>query len=492
MNEHQNPVGVRCITPSVVPGEEVLIDVESGWGEHYETVQVDVIRCGVLNPTLAWMAGSATHLSPGPYRFTVDSSAMSTGFYEVGCVGFHSAESSEEVQPKYFYGSRDFERTFFEVRQAGEAAHTEEEVRSLVAESERNIEDEFQSGLDISSGSSESQTYLVLVFVAGVLVTERMRFHRWEIVPFRGLDKKDQVEVVNEFLNAHSIEVRFEHTQQQSESVRRERPTYVAHFPLIKAASEQQLLDYVTKEVDTLSEVLALYRGGNGQIFNIFMGHLEADMVELHGPRSTYRGNLVTGQPAGEDPEHIAASLGKMRSASFRYLFSLYREALSEQNLDFRYVRCWQILEVLAEAQNYDLKEKIYDAYGTPILTDGEKQIRLGGNGKANAKAIVYRLLYDLHRERGIHMSLKIPLPPIAGGGERFITYSLWERVRAWHGIRNAAVHFGGFQPSDPLQQERFIDFNICKRVYKDMQVIGQDVLIGSLQGAVRLALPLT
>ena len=410
-------------------------------------------------------------------------------------VGFHGTEFNKEIQPKYFYGGRDFERTIFEVRRAGDTVHSEEEVRSIVAESEKRIEEEFWTGLDISEGSDTSKAFLVLVFVVGVLITVRVRFDRWEVFPHRGLDKKNQVEFVNEFLKTYSVPAQVEYTQKLSTNTQRNNPTYVAHFPLIKANSREQVLNYVTKEVHTLSEVLALTRGGDGQIFNIFIENIETGGHELYAPRPTYIGNQLTGWGTGDDPEHIAASFKKMKSARFRYLFNLYREAISEQNLDFRYARYWQILEVLAEAQNYDLNEKIYDASGTPIrYKEGGKEIRLGTIRKdvaiANAKAIVYKMLYDLYQKNSISMNLTIPLQDTGQQVSRTITYSLWERVKVWHGMRNAAAHYGGFQPADPLQEAKFNDFAVCKKFYEDIQEIGQDVLIWSLQDAVKLALP--
>ena len=132
---------------------------------------------------------------------------------------------------------------------------------------------------------------------------------------------------------------------------------------------------------------------------------------------STYVGNLLTGHLSGESPESLEAYLGGLSRLPINgFLVGLYREARRDRSPDFQYVRFWQILETMAESNNYDPTSPLLD-YEDNVLMDGNQPRQCKGSIN-----IVFRLL----RDNGIGS-----------------TDETWKNVNVWFAFRNAVAHHG-------------------------------------------------
>jgi hypothetical protein len=471
---------------AVIAGDAMMIEVQTELAIHYENIQIDLFETAVANPTPVWGSGVGTGNSKGPHRFSVDTSHMKPGIYEVRIVGIHNTPSTLEPGGSLFFQSgKNFERTFFEVCHSCDPIRDKDDISNIVFEMERRIEAEFLSGINISNELNPSKQFYIFAFTTEVNISQRMRFDRWEIIPYRGLDGKDLIDLVNEFMvNNTATGIHFEYSNLLSSRLRQQSPTCIAHFPCIFGVTEQQALDYVTSEVNNLMEVLALFRGGAGRIFNIVILDVDTGAATVHTPVKSYRGNLLTGHLAGESPDQIALFLARMKSASFRYVFSQYREALAENNPAFQYVRYWQILETMAESKNYDPTTELFDISGTPILDFSGRPMRL-----KNAKPIVYQLLRESYAEIDGSTSPTVGQMTSTATDGTEITYSLWDFVQAWHGMRNAAAHYGGFRHGDTIQVDKFRDYSICERVYQATLLTNHDFVLSSLKETIRLVI---
>ncbi|WOD09055.1 hypothetical protein [Marinomonas sp. GJ51-6] len=272
----------------------------------------------------------------------------------------------------------------------------------------------------------DKNSYSVFTFIKGVLISRHVKFEHFEMIPTRqGLDSKDSLGFVNSFIRDNTkIQSYFEYSEQRRNASRSGEPVVVLHFPYLKASTMEKTLEYCEREADKLILALGIIRGAKGSIFeNIVVDKATNKATNFYRP-TNYRGNLLAGDLTGETPSNIDRVFSALdKDAYLEFIARLYNETKAEPSQDFKCVRYWQILEMLATKKNYP-KAALLDFDNTPLLDSGGKQRECSGSVN-----IVFQLLKD------------------HGFGSKGKTY---DDVCLWVALRDAVAHFG--QVSDFMQ----------------------------------------
>lgn len=433
------------------------------------SVRVSVFEAGLLN--CSWRYGSSlvpAHLGNGNYRVEVQTDTFEPGFYQIPQLSCADrADTSSLAQANLLQPN---ERLVFEVIKSGERRRSSAEVLQQVARLEERLQQEFLEPFvvctDIEQGtlSQQQQGFSTFVFVRNLLIGNRIRFPHYELVPTgNGLDERDSVDFVNRFLAERTLlAASFEYNGPSQEAARNGNPVCVVHFPNIVAFNEESVLTHCSQEVATLLLALALSRDSSGEIFSVVIFNRSQQQVKLHSRPKSYYGNLVTGAFAGEGALRVNSYLdGLSRDSMSRFLVELYTEAQREEVSDFKYIRYWQILEMLADAENYDRSQPLKD-YEGKLMMDGERTRRVN-----SAVERVFSLIRDL------------------GIGN---TETTWENVNVWFAFRSAVAHHGAVGRFEQLDREYVKQY--ARRASQQIKERGgHDHFLWSLKEEVKLIL---
>jgi hypothetical protein len=206
---------------------------------------------------------------------------------------------------------------------------------------------------------------------------------------------------------------------------------------------------------------LSLVRGTAGSIFGVVV----QTGKEAHHYQSAhpYTGNLLTGSLAGESAGRMDCILqGMEKDPISEFLVHLYKEARAERGNDFRYLRLWQILEVLADLKNYDPQSPLLSFEGVPMTNPDNGQPALSG-GAINS---VFRLI----KEAGIGT-----------------TEGTWQAVNIWFAFRNAVAHFGSVSRYKELTRPRMREW--AEKGRSQIEKAHHDIILSRLDEDVKILL---
>ncbi|MHB8405253.1 MAG: hypothetical protein ACYDCJ_07510 [Gammaproteobacteria bacterium] len=405
----------------VVKGSHLPVRVSHPNILEYRQLQVEVFDVGVANPSPKLGFGTAlTRLEGHAAQAEIDSQHLPLGTYEIRLIRLHDPINSNMAPLVDFVSGKDFRRQIFEVVASPETQRTTSALLDAVQQRETELERVFLSPVDIRKHESPNASeYSVFVFVRDVLIGTRIRFHNFELVPTQsGLDSRDPLEFVNWFLRERTLTgLQFVYKDCLAERSRQSNPVCVVHFPAIVSSSIDEARDYCIEQTNKLLLVLSLSRDAGAIPFEVVVLDRRIGNATKFSISSPYVGNLLTGHLSGESAESLDTYLaGLSRESINSFLVGLYREARRDRNPDFQYVRFWQILETMAESNNYDPTSPLLDFEGN-VLMDGTHARQ--SKGSVN---IVFRLLRD------------------TGIGS---TDDTWKNVNVWFAFRNAVAHHG-------------------------------------------------
>jgi len=275
-------------------------------------------------------------------------------------------------------------------------------------------------------------------------------------------------------LNETTTKLQFAYEDNLKNESRHNNPVSVIYFPCIIASNWEQANNYCNYKVSFLMQALSLTRGGSGEIFNTVVFNPKNGASQMITPRIPYRGNLITGDMAGENAEILGNYVNTLENNPFNnFLVNLHKEAIAEKNMNFKYVRYWQILETIAESNNYDENLDLLDFQGARITNND------GTNKKTKGSAaIVYQLLKN-------HKLGNIAETAVYSGIESF---SQWENVNIWLALRNAVAHHGSVWNYTKLSRE-----NTKAWAKKGIEVLERDphdiIILGNLKEDVKFVL---
>jgi hypothetical protein len=414
-------VEVQLLDSCVVKGNRLSIRVSDIAISKYRQLQVEIFDAGIANPS-SKLGFSATpgRLEVHAAQTEIDSRHLPIGIYEIILIRLHDPIDPGVESHVDFVSRRDFERLLFEVVLSSEQKRESSLLLADVRQREAELEREFLAPVDIrKSDSSPASDYCVFVFVRDVLVGTAIRFRNFELVPTQsGLDSRDPLEFVNWFLRERTTtRLQFSYDDSLAERSRQSAPVCVVHFPAIAASSQEEVRDHCVEQTNKLLLALSLSRDAGGIVIEIVILDRRLGSATKFSIAPPYVGNLLTGSFSGESSERLEMYLrGLSGNPMNGFLVGLYREARRDRSPDFQYVRFWQILETMAESNNYDPMDQLLDFEGN-VLMNGD-QPRLS-KGSVN---MVFRLL----RETGVGS-----------------TDQTWKKVNVWFAFRNAVAHHG-------------------------------------------------
>jgi hypothetical protein len=220
----------------------------------------------------------------------------------------------------------------------------------------------------------------------------------------------------------------------------KDRPVLVFHFPRIVAQSKEHAVEIAISVREKMLDLFALHRGARGIPIALFIAEIGTDDLAAISEQPNYTGNMLGGFLSGEDPAELIDHARVTSSDSLVSLFlSLYKDALTEMESDFAYLRFWSLLEVMASAR-INRGAAVTDFGGAALFE---------GNDAATtdrARGRIYELIKT--RFQGAQLTEDfLALDPLD---------NLWVMTAVWFGYRNAAGHYGGFRPDDPAQTSRW------------------------------------
>ncbi len=221
-------------------------------------------------------------------------------------------------------------RVLLEVREDGVPPRDWAELLQLYTDRIRQRESDFRSGF-----GEGSQNHSVFVFVKEVLITTRLRFDRYEVIPLTELLFEGELALVRDFVQSKlDAELADAGDFLSGNGV----PTAVVWFPVVRADSANEASLKAETETYYLLDVLSLERGAVGSIFaTVDLGGTPAELkLAVHA--TPYRGNLIGG--TGEDPDAITAKINSLKASDVKQLYlTLYRDAVGEQQQAYAALR---------------------------------------------------------------------------------------------------------------------------------------------------------
>ena len=194
---------------SVTQGEPILVSLAVHTECVYGQVQIEVFSAGLPNPVNVLGFGTTPDRTGKDQLATrIDTQSLKVGVYELGLIRLHSPTGKCEIPQVDFISRGDFSRQLFEIRPTTDAPRSSAQLLTIVQNLEREIDNGFLEALDVRRDpGSAADEFTVLVFVRDIMVSLRMRFDRFEIVPTNsGLDAEDAFRFVNEFLRTRNVD----------------------------------------------------------------------------------------------------------------------------------------------------------------------------------------------------------------------------------------------------------------------------------------------
>jgi hypothetical protein len=431
---------------------------------HFSQLQVEVCSAGVKNPSGELGFGTLPRvIQPSVYEVDLDTNHLKRGFHEIALVRFHTPRAANNQSEAVDFTRDQFGRSIFFVGCVFDQPLTNEQVLLECQKREAALEAEFTSGVRISD-DPRSIPYACFVFVRFLLLGRRTRFDQFEVFPYeRGLDSKDHRTLVNEFLARRTTTgLKFEYTDSDQQLSRHDNPVAIVHFPNVIALSEAEVAEFCETRVDHLLSLMALTRDSKGAAFEIVACPLVPGRnAALFPVRQPYRGNVAKGQISGEHAEALEQYMHALDANPFEnFLLQLYKEAIAEGSDDFRCLRLWQILELVADRNNYDSSLDLQDEDGKVIRRQNGEAVKLRGGA-----ATVYAVL----RDHGINLP------------------EAWRNANTWFGFRSAVAHYGAIANYPQLERPEvraWVEQGIARNI-RD----GYNVVVSELQSQANLLL---
>lgn len=405
---------------NAVKGSIISVQVEHKECSKYQQMQIDVFDAGKLNRTLAISkATTPQETKKNVYTMDIGTSDLSVGFYEIGIIKFHTPKNPD-IKDNLLLLPKDLSgREVFRVTEDSGKLISKEQIIKILERIEHRLEKQFASAVRVSN-EKKVEAFAVFVFVRDLLIGTRMRLSKYEVIPTNlGLEARDSYDFVNAFFkNNTKTNAHFDYTDSCSISSKQSNPVSVIHFPNIEALNIEQARDYCAEKSNQTILALNLIRDAGGQIFDItVLSHETRQAINYFVPNN-YAGNLLTGGLSGESHIVLQKYLVHLEESDFnKFLLELFKEARREKHTDFQFIRLWQIMELLAQHQNYTSAHQLLDYEGKAILQDNQEPRLLRGS---------LHTVYALLRDSKYGDSL-----------------STWENVNIWFALRSAVAHFG-------------------------------------------------
>jgi hypothetical protein len=463
---------------SIKKGLNGKINLINSLIESYDQLQIEIFDTGKINPKSKLGFGTtATKKSKDSYEVNFSTENLEFGIYEIKLVRLHSPKS-ENIKSEIvdYIGGTHFQRLFFEVSNKENKTTNSKGLENSILKIEQENEKSFLKGISITN-SDKNESYAAFVLINGLKIGVRYRLDKFEILPTnKGLDAIDELNFTNTFLKEQTkTNLTFPYNENIALKSQNENPVAIAHFPKIISDSIEKVKEFVNTKIKFLLESFSLIRGADAEIFDIIVINLKNGAGTRFSVSHSYKGNLFTGGFAGESPESLQQYINNLEKNSFySLLVNLHKEAIKENNIDFKFLRYWNILETLAESKNYSKNDNLLDYDNQIIYKKENDKISVDKEGNPIPLKIGIGSLnhvYNLFRESKFGN-----------------TNDTLEKTKMWLGLRNSVAHFGTISAYHKLRVSR--DKKYAEKAFKIIENNkGHNPILFDLKEAVKLLL---
>ena len=462
---------------SIKKGEKGKINLVNSLIESYDQLQVEIFDTGKINSkSILGFGVTPTKKSKDTYDIDFNTDNLDFGIYEIKVIRLHSPISenikSETVD---FIGGKEFQRLFFEVNNYENEIINSKDLENSILKIEQENENTFLKGITLTN-TDKNESYAVFVLIKGLKIGVRYRLDKFEILPTnKGLDAIDELNFTNTFLKEQTrTNLIFPYNENIALKSQNENPVAIVHFPKIISDNIQNINEFVNAKIKYLLQSFSLIRGADAEIFDLIVVNLKNGEGTRFSVSHSYKGNLLLGGLAGESPESLELHINNLEKNSFNSLLvNLHKEALKENNIDFKFLRYWNILETLAESKNYSKNDNLLDYDNQIIYKKENDEISLDKNGNPIPLKINGSLnkVYNLFRESKFGN-----------------TNDTLENTKMWLGLRNSVAHFGTISAYNKLGNPR--DKKYAEKAFKIIEKNkGHNQILFNLKEDVKLLL---
>lgn len=403
-------------------------------------------------------------------------SDLKPGLYFVSQLIFRDENGKEFATLK----RKDYGPALFEIRKQDQKNMNDEGLLSKFEDilSFRTLE--FEQG--IGKGRDKFQC---CIFFKNCLIASKIFLGYCSVIPFDGLTCTDEISLIQKFCKEYGFipPTNIENAINRSRSGH---PTAVIYFPIVRGENHEQAGITAQHEADRLIALLSLYRrgagsGGAGSIIGSIVKDNQTGKEYFSLSLPNYSGNMMANFPSDESPSIIYNQIKNVRSSDYGLLcVNLFREALRESDMELKFFRFWNILELIARNNNYVGKVK-RDWHGNVLKNGKNNTMKI----QDHAQELVFELLRETLPAKG-YTSTKYSTS---------LKYSEYKQlISIWYRRRNCVAHRGQClckNPSLPLSEKIFVR---CKEARDEekgsafgylftLQEITKDVLDFVLKG---------
>ena len=280
------------------------------------------------------------------YANVPDPTRRGSGLYLLEGIEIRYADGKKSRELR----NREFGYCLYEVRVASAEAHSADELVAIYQAKLSARDADFRKGFGEMLGTPGTVDYEGLVFVQDCLIRFRRRLGQYELIPFDNLPLSDELDHMKRYLAKTNNPVPLASTVDWS---RAGHPTLVVHFPRVIASSPDNAITIMTEEVELLSRLLSLHRGGSPSIFGVLVRDLADNKIGGTIVMPHYPDDIGDGS-FDDDSELLKNRMAKVRNRpELRLYLDLFREAKREKRPRFAYFRYWSLLETTARSKRF-------------------------------------------------------------------------------------------------------------------------------------------
>jgi len=252
---------------SLFQNDNLTVLIEYNKMEDYKNIQITLFDVAVQNPTFKFSTSKKPKkVQNNLYELSINIPSLLFGLYKIKSIRFYNEDTSKKVN---FISGINFKRILLEIIPIAQNKKSSQIILDEVTKSELFYKEKFLKPIDIRiDKSKKANTYGSFVFIKNMLITSKVRFDKYDLLPTqKRLDKEYYLKFVNNFLTDRTItRIKFKYTENNRKQDINESPVCVTYFPTIIASNVNEVISYSQKETNTLLQALALLRDSSGDI----------------------------------------------------------------------------------------------------------------------------------------------------------------------------------------------------------------------------------
>ncbi len=356
-----------------------------------------------------------------------------------------------------------FEPVFFAIQnvleQRVDQPRLQRMVRDMEVERSRYVNAPIKTEA-IQNTHTPPKSFRVLIFGVGCLIHGYQQLEGYCVRPLgMGLTHSRMHEIVNAALTDEGLST-LPFMQETESQFARSTPTFLVSYASVLAIDHVDALEHCRSHSALLFQILGLDRGQMPREFACMAAEMGTSnqwhLFHLPG----YRGNLIADFNPAATGNQIERLLPRLQGNPFgRLIVSTFADATAEQDLGFALLRCWAVLELIADRKIPRNGTRLQHPDGTAILNSkGNPETTNSKLGRVYS----YILSTNAFRQQGASALPDGTHQGYSVGNSRWASetldksehFPLWDIVAAAYMIRNAVAHEGRFDPEQAAAGE--------------------------------------